>query len=124
VSNGNGNKWAGDKECKGEGGKGNSNSNKGGRQRRGQVQQGQWHWQQEWQASGGNGDKEGNGNINKGGRQVRAMATKRAMVMRMRVAGNKEDKGDSSKSYGNCIKGGGQATATRAMAMRVAGKQR
>jgi hypothetical protein len=56
---------------------------------------------------------------------VRAMATKRAMAiaMGMRVAGNKEGNNDSDKSYGNGVEVGRQATATRAMATRVAGEQ-
>ncbi len=49
--------------------------------------------------------------------------TKRAMAMMMRVMGIKEGNGDSGKSNGNGIKGGGRATATRGMATRVAGKQ-
>jgi hypothetical protein len=35
------------------------------------------------------------------------MATKRVMVMAMRVAGNKEGNGDSGKSNGNGVEGGG-----------------
>ncbi len=51
------------------------------------------------------------------------MVTKRAIAMAMRVAGDKEGNGDSGKSNGDRNKGGGQATAMRAMATRVAGKQ-
>jgi hypothetical protein len=50
------------------------------------------------------------------------MATKRAMVMATRVVGNKEGDGDGGKSNGNGNEGGGQVTATRAMATRVAGE--
>jgi hypothetical protein len=49
------------------------------------------------------------------------MVTKRAMVMAMRVVGNKEGNGDSNKSNGNGVKGGGQVTATWVMTTRVVG---
>ncbi len=54
-----------------------------------------------------------------------AMATKRVMVMArvMMVVGDKEGNGDVGKSDGNGNKDGWQATAMRAIAMRVAGKQ-
>ncbi len=51
-------------------------------------------------------------------------ATKKAMTMATRVASNKEGNGDGGKSNGNRDKVGGQATAMRAMTMRVAGEQR
>jgi hypothetical protein len=53
------------------------------------------------------------------------MATKRAMVtaMVMMVVGDEEGNGSGSKSNGNGNKGGWGATAMRAIAMRVAGKQ-
>ncbi len=52
----------------------------------------------------------------------------RVMATVMRVAGNKEDNGDSGKSDGNGDKGGRRATATATkrvmvMATRVGGKQ-
>jgi hypothetical protein len=68
---------AGDKEGKGRGGKGNGNGNvrvAGEEEDGGQVDC--------------NGNKEGNGNGNKGGRGAMVMATKRAMAMATRVAGN------------------------------------
>ncbi len=43
--------------------------------------------------------------------------------MAMRVAGKEEGNGDSGKCNDNNIKGGGQATATRAMVTRVAAEQ-
>ncbi len=53
------------------------------------------------------------------------MRTKRVMAtaMVMTVVGDKEGNGDGSKSNGNSNKGGWQATAMRAIATRVAGKQ-
>ncbi len=50
------------------------------------------------------------------------MATKRTMATVMRMAGNKEGNGDGGESNGTSVKGEGQATATRAMVTRVAGK--
>ncbi len=50
-------------------------------------------------------------------------ATKRVIVMAMRVAGNKEGNGNGGKSNDNGAKGGGEATAMRAMATRVVGKR-
>jgi hypothetical protein len=52
-------------------------------------------------------NKEGDGNGNKGGRQAMATATKRVVVLVMRVAGNKEGNGNSGKSNGYGDKGGG-----------------
>ncbi len=51
--------------------------------------------------------------------------TKRAMAMAavMMVVGDKRGNGDNSKSNGDGNKGGWQETATRAIAMRVAGVQ-
>jgi hypothetical protein len=46
------------------------------------------------------------------------------MATVMWVVGNKEGNGDGGKSNVNGIEGGGQATATRAMATRVADEQR
>jgi hypothetical protein len=51
------------------------------------------------------------------------MAKKRAMATVMRVAVNEEGSGNSGKSNGNGLKGDGQATALRAMAMMVVGEQ-
>ncbi len=95
---------AGDEEGYGKGSKGNGNGNEAGGQRRGYGQQ--LH-----------------GNSNKGGRHAMAMATKRAIAMAMRVAGDKEGNGDCVKSNGDGVKGGGQVASTRAMATMVAGKQ-
>ncbi len=50
------------------------------------------------------------------------MATKRAMSMVTREVGNKEGNGNGGKTNGNGNEVGGQATATRTMTMRVAGK--
>ncbi len=72
----------------------------------------------------GNSNEEGDGKGNKGGGQTTVMAMKRAMAMASRVAGDKEGNDNSGKSDGDGIEGGGQATATRAMATRVASKQR
>jgi hypothetical protein len=47
---------------------------------------------------------------------------KRAMVMAMRVAGNKEGNGNGGKRDGDS--GGRQSTATKAMATRVADERR
>jgi hypothetical protein len=69
-----------------------------------------------------NGNKEGNGNSDKGGGQALVMATKRAMSMVTREVGNKEGNGNGGKTNGNGNEVGGQATATRTMTMRVAGK--
>ncbi len=54
-----------------------------------------------------------------------ATATKRAMgtATVMMVVGDKEGNDNSGKSNSNSNKIGWQATATRAIAMRVAGKQ-
>ncbi len=54
------------------------------------------------------------------------MAMKWAMVMAMvtMVVGDKEGNGNGSKIDGKGDKGGWQATATRAIAIRVAGEQR
>jgi hypothetical protein len=48
--------------------------------------------------------------------------TKRAMATMTRVAGQEEGNDNGGKSDGNGDKGGGQATATRAMVTRVIGK--
>jgi hypothetical protein len=47
------------------------------------------------------------------------VAMKRVMATATRVAGNKTGNGDGSKSDGNCNKVGGQATASRAMALAM-----
>jgi hypothetical protein len=65
----------------------------------------------------------GHWQCNEGGKQATAMGTKRAMAMAMRVVGNKKGNGNGGKSNGNGVKGGGQLTATRAMATRVAAEQ-
>ncbi len=54
-------------------------------------------------------------NSNKGDRQVKAEATKMAIVTATRVVSNDDGNGDGGKSNGNGNKGGGQAK-TRAMA--------
>ncbi len=53
------------------------------------------------------------------------MAMKRAMATAtvMMVVGDKEGRGDGGKRDGDGNKGGWQATATRVIATRVAGKQ-
>ncbi len=66
----------------------------------------------------------GSGNGNKGGRQATVMATKRAIAMATTVVGNEEGNGNSRKSVSDGHEGGWQATATRLVATRVAGKQR
>ncbi len=48
------------------------------------------------------------------------MGTKRVTSMAIRLAGNKEGNGDGGKSNGDGVEGGGQATAMRALATRVA----
>jgi hypothetical protein len=63
-----------------------------------------------------NGSKEVDGDGNAGGRQATAMATKRAMVTAMRVAGDK--KAMATAANGN--EGGGGAKAMRATAMVTA----
>ncbi len=57
-----------------------------------------------------NGNKEGNGDSNKVGRRVMVVATvtKRAMLMAMRVSGNKEGNCKGGKSNGDSNKGGRQ----------------
>jgi hypothetical protein len=57
-------------------------------------------------------------NGDKGGRQMKAMATKRAMTMATRVASNDNGDGDSGKSNGKGNKVGRQATM-RAMAAAI-----
>jgi hypothetical protein len=52
---------------------------------------------------------------NEGGGQVKAEATKRAIMTATRVASNDDGNGDSGKSNGDGNEGAGQAT-TRAMA--------
>jgi hypothetical protein len=92
----------------------------------------QWWWCNGWQdgsnsamaiAMNSGGRKEGNGNSNKGGRQAMTTVTKRAMATSMRVTGNKESNGNGGKSDGDNDEGGGQSTATRAMATRVTAEQ-
>ncbi len=62
------------------------------------------------------GNKEVNGNSDKGGEQATAMATKRAMVTAMRVAGNKK----AMAVAANSNEGGGRAKRTRKTAMATA----
>ncbi len=52
-----------------------------------------------------------------------AMASKRAMVTAMRVAGNKEGNEDGGKSNGNGVEGGRRATTKRMMVTRVAAER-
>ncbi len=66
---------------------------------------------------------------NKGGRQVKAEATKRVIMMATRMASNDDGNGDGGKSNGDGNEGAGRAT-TRAMAaamtvaaMRVASNE-
>ncbi len=68
-------------------------------------------------------NEEGNGDGKEGGRQVTAIAMKRALAMATRVAGNKESSGIGGKGIGDGDKGGSQATATRAVVTRVASEQ-
>ncbi len=55
------------------------------------------------------GVKEGDGDIDEGGMQAAVMATKRAMAMAARVAGDKEGNGNAGKSNCDSNEGGGQA---------------
>ncbi len=71
----------------------------------------------------GGGSKEGNGEGDEGGRKVTVTAMKRAMAPAMRVVGDKDGNGNGGKSISNGVEGGGQSTATRAMATRVAAVQ-
>jgi hypothetical protein len=52
------------------------------------------------------------------------MTRKWAMAKGRRVVGDREVNGNGGKSDGNGNEGGGQATAARAVVMRVTGKQR
>jgi hypothetical protein len=84
------------------------------RQRRLDPDGRRWWWCNGWQdgsdsataiAMNGGRSKEGDGNSDKGGERATAMATKRAMAMVMRVAGNEEGNGDCGMSDGNGVEG-------------------
>ncbi len=113
---------AGDKEGKGKNAKGNDNGDEGGVQRRGGGQQGNGDGNKDGGQVDCDGNKECNGDGNKGGGGATVTATKRAMATVMAVVGSKEGKGNGGKIVGIGNKGGWQATAMRAMVMRVAGE--